>query len=242
MMTTTELRRVEDQPAPGTGRRRRRIVLGLVLAVVLAVFVTWLVAFSSAFGVRSVQIKGTRIVTTAQVLAAAHVARGTPLLRLDTAAVTRRVERLADVESARVGTSFPSTVIITVRERTPVGYVDIAGGAMLVDRTGAPYRTVSSPPATVPRLLLPTGAGGRATASAVAAVAASLPANLRVRVKSIGALDPASVTLVLNGGTIVRWGSADHDAQKVRILDVLGKRQVGQIDVTDPDRPFTRHS
>jgi cell division protein FtsQ len=167
---------------------------------------------------------------------AAKIVHGTPLVRVDTAAVTRRVERLPDVASAQVSTSFPTTVTIVVVERRPVAYLPTAGGATLVDRTGARYRTVAVAPAGLPRL---AGTASRSTAAALAAVAAALPADVRAQVRSIQALDPNSITLLLDGGRLVRWGSSARSADKARVLPVLLRGQDDQIDVTDPDQPYT---
>jgi cell division protein FtsQ len=71
-------------------------------------------------------------------------------------------------------------------------------------------------------------------------VAAALPASLRRQVTSIEALDPASITLVLTHGRVVRWGSAARTADKARLLPALLAHHTAQVDVTDPDQPFTR--
>ena len=39
---------------------------------------------------------------------------------------------------------------------------------------------------------------------------------------------------------VVRWGADDRDAEKARVLGVLLSQQNTQIDVTNPDVPFTR--
>jgi cell division protein FtsQ len=126
-------------------------------------------------------------------------------------------------------------------ERRPVGYVRTAGGDQLVDRHGVHFRTVPSASAALPRFVLPNGVRARSTGAAVATVAAALPATVRRTVVSIQALDPTSITLVLKQGPIVRWGGADRSADKARVLPTLAaKRNVNQIDLTDPDQPFTR--
>ena len=66
-----------------------------------------------------VSVTGTGAVPRAEVLRAAGIKPGTPLARVDTAAVARRVERITQVLSAQVSRSWPDTVVITVRERTP---------------------------------------------------------------------------------------------------------------------------
>ena len=232
--------RPADGDEPPRLDRRRRVLIVVALAVVAVVLVTWLVAFSSVFGVRTVEVRGTQVLTAAQVRAAAAIDGGSPLVRLDTGAVARRVDRIAEVSSAQVSTSFPSTVVITVVERQPVGYVRRSGRAVLVDRTGDQYRTLSSAPAGLPHFVVPAGTSARTTGGAVATVAAALPAALRKQVRSIEALDAKAITLVLTGDRVVRWGSAARSADKARVLPVLLRHDVAQVDVSDPDQPFTR--
>jgi cell division protein FtsQ len=240
-VTLTAFRR-ETKAGDRPPRNRRRVVgIAVSIAVVLAVFGTWLIAFSSVFGVRTVEVHGVHLLSAAQVRAAADVKNGTPLVRVDTSAITRRIEQLAEVESAQVSTSFPSTVVITIEERVPVGYVLRAGHVRLVDHSGLEYRTVGSAPLDLPRLAVPTGKDEQRTAAAVAAVAAALPARIRRQINSIQALDPDSITLVLTRGRIVRWGSAGRTAEKAQLLPALLKqRGVHDVDLTDPDQPFTR--
>jgi cell division protein FtsQ len=225
---------------PPRRSRRRVVVIAVAAGVVVAVLLTWLVAFSSVFGVRTVEVHGTHLLTAAQVRAAADISDGTPLVRVDTAAITRRVEKLPEVESAQVSTSFPSTVVITVEERVPVGYLRRGGHVLLVDRTGEEYRTVDVAPAGLPEFVVPTGTQERATAAAVATVAAALPATLRKRVRSVQALDPDSITLVLTRDRLVRWGSADRSADKARLLPALLRHHTHEVNLTDPDQPYTR--
>jgi cell division protein FtsQ len=225
---------------PGRQRNGRRLLIVAAVVVVLAVFGTWLVAFSSVFGVGTVQVRGARLLSVAQVRSAAGISDGTPLVRIDTADVTRRVERLPDVASAEVRTSFPSTVVVSIIERRAVGFVRSHGHVVLVDRTGARYRSVGSAPDGLPRFMLASGAASAPARSAVASVAASMPASLLQRVDSIQAQDPNTITLVLRHGKIIRWGSATRNVEKARILPTLLRRAASQVDITDPDQPFTR--
>jgi cell division protein FtsQ len=232
-----------DSPRAQAGRGadpRRRLILGALAVVLVGAVLAWLVAFSSVFGVRTIRVNGTHVLTVAAVRNAAHIEHGTPLIRLDTAAVARRVEALPDVASASVSVSYPSTVVITVRERLPVGYVETGGAYRLVDRTGDQYRRVGTRPRLLPKFVVPSGVSARTTGGAVATVAADLPAALLRRVASIQALDPAAITLVLTDGRIVRWGSVERSADKARILPTLLSRPGRQFDVTDPDQPFAR--
>jgi cell division protein FtsQ len=228
-----------DEPGRRFGRRRAIIIVAAA-TVVLALLVTWLVAFSSVFGVRTVEVRGVHVLTADQVRAAADISNGTPLVRLDTAAITQRVEKLPEVASAQVSTSFPSTVVIMVEERVAVGYALRNGHPVLVDHTGAAYRTVNQPPAGLPEFVLPTGADQQPTAAAVAAVAGALPRQVARQVRSINGLTPSRITLVLTKQRLVQWGSPQQTALKARLLPALLRRPVSYVDLTDPSQPFTR--
>lgn len=236
-----DLDRDGSPPGPPPARRRsRRAFIALGAVTVLAVGGTWAVAFSPLLGVGTVRVDGVHVVSAAQVRTAADIVENTPLVRLDTAGVLRRVEALPGIASAKVDTHFPSTVVITVRERTPVGYVRTSRGARLVDRTGRQYRTVTAVPARLPRFVVPSGVSATTTGGAVATVASALPASVLRRVDSVQALDPQSITLLMHSGRIVHWGDASRSAAKARVLAALLTRSSQVIDVSNPDIPFTR--
>ncbi len=236
-MTATHERPVATPLLPRDPTRRRRAVVAVAVLLALAGLATWLVAFSSVLGVHHVRVRGTASVPPTTVERVADVPQGHPLVRLDTSAIARRVETIPAVAGAEVTTSWPSTVIITVRERIAVGVLREDGQLMLVDRTGALYKKVATRPARLPLLAV---SGGRAARAAAARVAAAMPADLRHRVRSLQALDPTAITVVLRSGTLVRWGGAERSMLKARVVEALRHRSVDQIDVTDPYRPYTR--
>ena len=220
--------------------RRRRVRWLAAGAAALCVAVIWLVAFSPVLGVRTVTVHGTRLLTPAQVRAAAALHSGSPLIRLDTSGAAHRVEQLPEVASASVHVSYPGTVVITVIERVAVGYLPSGGHFVLVDRTGHQFRPVTAKPRGLPLFEVPGGTAGVATARAVADVAAALPAAVRGRLASIQAFDPTSITLQLTDSRVIRWGSDDRDAEKARILPALLTQSGSQFDITDPDQVVVR--
>jgi cell division protein FtsQ len=222
----------------GVGRDRGLIIVAGLAVLVLAA-ATWIVAFSPMLGANGVTVRGTRQLTIAQVRDAAAIKHGSPLVRLDTAAVRRRVESLPMVASAAVRTDYPSTVVITVTERVAVGYVRFGSRYLLVDKTGAQYQTVASEPRSLPLFVVPGGPDAQATGRAVATMAASLTRELRAHVTSVQAFDPTSITLLLADQRVVRWGSADRSADKARILPFLLRQPGSTFDVTDPEQVVT---
>ena len=110
--------------------------------------------------VRSVQVTGTHLVTQAEVLAAADIRSGTPLIRINTSAVARRVEQLTPVQSAHVSRDWPDKIVISVQERTPALAVTGPGGFGLVDAFGVIVRQTASKPPAMPLLTAPVPGPG----------------------------------------------------------------------------------
>lgn len=239
MTTTLTGRRGSRQDEPQPPRRsrmpNRRLVLAAVAVALVGALVAWLVAFSPVLAVKHVVVRGEHTLSAQQVLDAAAVPLGRPLIRVDTAAIERRVDAVPEIESARIATSLPNTITITVVERRAVGYVQAGTGAVLVDRTGTQFRSVSRPPTGLPLFAVPAGADAKPTGAAVAAVAASLPRSLLAKVASIQAFDPTAITLLLTDQRVVRWGSAVRDADKARILMALLSQPGNRFDITNPD-------
>jgi cell division protein FtsQ len=241
MTTTVRLPRVrDDSPAGGEDGRdahpRRRAVVAAVAAAVLVGAAIWVVGFSPVFGVRTVSVRGASPVTAQQIRAAAHVRHGSPVLRLDTGAIARRIEHaVPSVATAWVRTSFPSTVVITVTERVPMGYLTTGNSYVLVDAAGDQFATVTKRPRNLPLFAVPTGQAGKATGAAVASVAAALPPAVRTHVASIQAIDPSAITLLLTDQRVVTWGSAQDNAAKARVLPALLAQKGTRFDVSDPN-------
>lgn len=248
-MTATAFRRNPSGPPgsvdpPGAprptvpgGNRLLYLVAGSAAAILVVV---WLIAFSPALGARTVTVTGVHTLTADQVRTAAAISNGTPLIRLDTAAVRRRVEALPDVAGASVSVTYPSTVRIRITERVPVGYLAATGGFSLIDATGLQYRAVATAPAGLPRFTLPTGASAGPTGRAMADVAAALPSAVRGQLVQVSADSPQSITLVLRDGRTVLWGSSERNAQKAALLPALLTQSGQHFDVSNPDFVIAR--
>jgi cell division protein FtsQ len=227
-----------DEPRRRGPVANRTLILVTAAVMLVAGVATWIVAFSTVLGVKTVTIQGTQTLSVAQIRSAAAIKAGTPLIRLDTAGITRRIEAISEVAAAKVAVHYPSTVLISVTERTPVGYEAVGRQYLLVDRTGTQYRTVSAVPGGLPRFAIPDGPQAQPTGRGLATVAAALTPALRARIASIEAFDPTSITLLLNDHRVVRWGGADRSADKARILPALLMQAGTRFDVSNPDQVF----
>lgn len=228
----------------GPARRRRnpwRRVFVAALAVAILAVVAWALVGSSLLVVRHVRVTGAGgLVPAAAVISAAGVPLGTPLGRVDPATVVRRVEGLAPVLSARVTRSFPDTVVIAVRQRTPELAVAKAAGFALVDAYGVAVTSAAFRPAGLPLLSpAPPVLRGNPAVRAAADVVRELPAALRDRVSSVSA-SASSVTLTLSGRVTVVWGGPGQAVEKAAELSELLPTGARYYDVSDPATVVTQ--
>ncbi len=182
----------------------RRIAWALAAVVPLAVL-GWVVLGTSLLGVSKVLVSGEHRLTAEQVQSAADVPKGTPLARIDTSAVARRVRALDAVASVTVTRSWPNTLKVTVIERTAAVAVQDGAKYDLLDSTGVQFDGASAPPRGVVRLQ----ATGDARTAALT-VLTGLPTQLRRAVWIVRAASPQEVSLVLRGNRVIVWGSPTH--------------------------------
>jgi cell division protein FtsQ len=240
-MTTTRDSQVRFQQRQ---RHRRLVAVRPVLIAIgtlaVATFLGWVVFFSPWLTVDTVKVTGLTTLRQQQVLSAARVPIGTPLMRVDLSAIERRVEAVPAVDSASVHRSWPHSVTIAVTERQPLAAIDDGGAWWVMDHEGVLFRRTPRPVGHVPVVRL----GPRADAAArqeVASVISALPAPVLADVRRLTAKTMDSITLDLAGGTKVIWGSAAESARKVQVLGVLLKDVTASTyDVSVPEQPTTR--
>ncbi len=238
-------RRRRDSPAD----RRRRWVVGTLVALAVLAGAGWAAWSGPLLAVRDVRVDGATTLTAGQVRDAAGVAEGTPLLRVDVDAAEARVARLPQVASVQVARGWPGSVVVTVVERRPVAVVEEAGTRSLVDATGVLFDTVTGePPAGVVALDVDRpGPDDAATRAALDALLA-LPAEVRAQVAAAAAATAQDVTLTLRDGTVVVWGGGDADTadRAATLVALLGQIAAGTlepaatIDVSAPDAVVLR--
>ena len=135
---------------PRIPSRWRALFFALVAAGVIGAG-AWVLFRSPLLVVRSVSVRGTRLVPSAEVLAVSGVTPGTPLIRVNTGQAAARIEEIRQVSSAQVTRSWPDQVVIVVRERTPALAVAAPGGGYdLVDADGVVMRWAARRPADLP--------------------------------------------------------------------------------------------
>lgn len=221
--------------------RRYQRQIALVLGVGVLVGVAWLMYVSSVFGVRTVQVEGTRLLSAQEVRDAADVAPGIALARLDTDAVADRVRTLAPVASVTVSRDWPRQVRIVVAERVAVAAVRQGGRISGMDAEGVLFRTYPRVPARLP-LVDAEGLediGEDEALREAAEVVASLAPQIVRRVAVVEVVSRDDITLVLQDEDRVTWGSAEDSDRKAEVLAALLAQPASVYDVSVPAQPTT---
>ncbi|MFI6048353.1 cell division protein FtsQ/DivIB [Nocardia sp. NPDC051321] len=214
------------------GWRRVRLwgLLGVcVLAIVGAV--AW---FTPVLSVRTVKIDGVVAVPEQQVRDLLEIPSGRSMLRIDTTAVARRVASIPKVRTARVQRVFPSTVRVTVVERTPVLFFDSPQGAHLLDAESVEF-AIEDAPIGVPKLVTDHPASDAPLTRAAVAVLAAVPPALAVQVDEVVARSISDVSLNLKDGRTVLWGGTNDAERKAAVVLPLLTRPGTVFDVSSPN-------
>jgi cell division protein FtsQ len=226
-------------PWRGRGGPRRlhwKAVLVALTAVAIVGVMAWALLGSTLLVVRSVQVTGTgKAVSTGQVLAAARVQHGQPLIWVNTGEIAHRVAQLRQVQSAQVSRNWPSTLVISIQLRKAVFALPVHGGYALVDAFGVSFRDVTRRPTGLPLLMVNTAGGslrGSPAVRAAATVLAELPRHVARKVRSVTTGGPDKVSVQLGNGVVVVWGGTERAQVKAKELLILMRRRARVYDVS----------
>jgi cell division septal protein FtsQ len=110
------------------------LAVGLLVLAAPAAGIGWLVT-APRFAVTSIDVEGISRVPAARVRAAAAIAPGTNVWRIDPGTVIERVEAVPEIQRAEVIRRYPNRVTIVVEERRPFTLVH-AGRLHWIDEEG----------------------------------------------------------------------------------------------------------
>lgn len=220
--------------------RRRRLIRWGVIAGIVAVlgFLVWLVTMSPVFRVHDVKVQGNVLLTSDEIRFAAIVVPDTPMIALDTDTIAELVAELPAVRVVEVSRDLPSTLVIDVTERTIVFQRVDAGTFQWVDDQGVIFSTSTEPVDGVP-LAVTAGKDARVLRD-VAEVVSHIPAELLSRLEKVQAKAVDRITLELDEGDLVVWGSAEQSALKADVLGPLLSVDAKLYDVSAPSYPTTK--
>jgi len=225
-------------------RRVRRWLLG-ILAVGAIAGAVWLIWFSTVLVATDVQVEGMTTLGAGTIREQADVPLGVQLARLDTVAIETRVARMERIDKVDVRRHWPNTVLISVKERVPVGWVISDGAIRYVDRSGIDFRTVSSEPDNLVEIRIETvdPLTRQQALEAVTRVITFLRSHARdlyAQIEYVSASTQDSVQLRLTDKRTVVWGSGEHNKEKAAVLRPLLKIDAERYDVSAPELPTTK--
>lgn len=226
------------KPARGVVRGLK-MLLATVLLVIVGIGLALILYFTPVMSARDIVVVGTGAVSREEVLDAAQVRIGTPLLQINTNQVADRIAAIRRVASARVQRQYPSALRITIVERVPVVVKDFADGPHLFDRDGVDFATGPPPPA-LPYIDVASPGPTDPTTKAALQVLLALRPEVAGQVSRIAAPSLASITLTLGDGRVVIWGTTDRTDEKAEKLAALLTQPGKTYDVSSPDLPTVK--
>ncbi|MCY1694970.1 FtsQ-type POTRA domain-containing protein [Curtobacterium sp. SL109] len=228
--------------------RHRRAAWITTGGIVVVLGVSILVAvFSPLMALQRIEVKGTSRVDDAELRRALSDQIGTPLARLDSAAIKRDIAAFPLIESYVTEESPPHTLVVTVTERAPVVTVENGKSFDLVDPAGIVVQSSTKRPDTMPLADVGSAKLGSSVFRTMTEVVLALPSAVRSQVSGVAASTADDVTLTMKDGSRVVWGSPDESAAKAALLDALVKDHATrapdtavEYDVSAPDNGIVR--
>ena len=249
-MSAISIRPPSEQVPAGVPSRARGWALAGAAALFLAVCALW-ATHSAAFRVRSVSVSGDHHLTPAQIQRLAGVTGDTNVFWANRGALAGRLEKNPWVASAEVSRSLPSTLHITVQERSAVAILSgkqkqvVAVDGVVLEPASAHAVATLPLVVTAGRAAGPqSGAAAAQTTLALRAVAALSP-GVRAQVATVSvARGPVpDVRLRMRSGAVVRFGDDAQAGEKARVLRAMldwmrhHGVQASSIDVESPASP-----
>lgn len=220
-----------------------RTALWTLVGSLLIAGLVWLVLFSPllAFDPHRIRVEGVQegLISEDDVAVTLDAYKGIPLPRVPTAKIAELIETNPVVADAQVRRAWPAGLDITLSLRTGAMVEANENGFTLVDASGVAFQRVSERPEGLPLVALPQGEERKNAAEDVVTVWSALGDFVKQRTSQITA-DSKSVTLSLDSGALVKWGTPDDSALKSRVLEVLvSQRSASVYDVSSPAHPVT---
>ncbi|MDE1931462.1 MAG: FtsQ-type POTRA domain-containing protein, partial [Alphaproteobacteria bacterium] len=190
----------------------------------------------------NVDVVGRQRQSTASILAALGVKRGTPMLEIDLAAAQAKLQALPWVRRADVERQLPDTLFIHLTEREPFAFWQRNGSLSLIDRDGTVIPT-AAPAQYGPRIVL-VGDDAPAQAATLIDMLATEPSLAR-RVNAAVLYGSGRWTLRFNTGVEVALpgtevSAAWHRLAGLEAQEQILERNIAMIDLRLPDRMVVR--
>ena len=189
------------------------------------------------FKVGSVHVQGASPAAAADILKAAGLKRGQPILSIDLEALRGRLQHVGWVQDARVVRLLPDTLVISVIERPHAAVWQHGGRSYVVDDKGQPI--LEADPSQFTDLPLVVGEGAAAAAPEILPQVRARP-RLMQRLEALVRVDDRRWDIRLKDGGLIQLPADNMESaliqldqldQKARVLELGFDR----IDLRDPE-------
>ena len=231
----------DDRPDPRFDERRRRRerrerlkrVKWFKLGGVLVGFIVFVMAVlaSPLFAIRNVDLEGVVYTSPATIEKVTDILKGASVFTVDSADAREQLLKDPWVAEVRITTDFPNGALVEIAERIPVvWYLGSDQKARVVDARGHVITVLTGWPT---KYLQVRGQGPNLEAGAVAddvfraaaQLVLALPSEIRPKVRALDLTGGGELSMILKGGTVVRFGPPSDLKDKLVAVVVLFRRQ-----------------
>lgn len=231
------------------GRKKRNIYENLffILLVLTGGFV---LLNSPFFEVGRVQVRGNQFMEEEKIRTVADIGLGTNIFKVNLNAAAAGVKLLPMIKDVKVSRSLPSTIIIEVAERKPLGLLPTAEGFIEVDREGVYLKKTGVGVAGIPvvtGIQASTANPGEPVQAAglkeALLVIDGLPEGAVSKLSEVHMSENGQVVMYTLEGVQCRFGMASEVAEKGRVLIQILKElqnrgeKIHYIDLSCPSSP-----
>jgi len=225
--------RFEERQRKRKRRERLKRVKWLKLGGVIVGFIVFIMAVlaSPLFAVRHVDFEGVVYTSPETIEKVTDSIKGASVFTVDMAKARELLLKDPWVSEVRVTTDFPGGALVEVSERVPVvWYVGADQKARVVDARGHIITVLTGWPS---KYLQVRGLGPNLEAGAIAddvfraaaQLVLALPSEIRPKVKALELTGGGELSMILKGGTVVRFGPPTDLQNKLVAVVVLFRRQ-----------------
>jgi cell division protein FtsQ len=175
----------------------------------------------AGFRLNTVHIQGATAMARNDILRAADIDKGAPMLGLDLDALRARVQSVGWVQEVTVVRLLPDTLVVAVKQRRPVAVWQHAGRTAMIDDAGRIIEEAD--PSRFPGLPLVVGAGADKAATNILNELSQRP-PLMSRIEALVRVDDRRWDLRLKDGALIQLPAIDEEAALIR-LDQLEQKQ-----------------
>lgn len=236
--------RAEYRRFTRASRQRRLSATAGIAGVVVVAVVSIVLTTSPILSLKTIQVEGTERLDNAEIIDALQAYAGQPLAQISPSEVANSLADIPLIQSVDTRLELPSTLIVNVVERDPIGAVAVGGGFEVVDRAAVVLYSQQQRPTEFPLIGIPADAesdGFQAIGQALGVI----PTEVLARIEQVSATSADTVAFTLKDSNHrVIWGSAEESREKARVLPAAlraaGTATVQVIDLSTPDTVVIR--